>query len=196
MHRIPIFVAALIVLACSVDSTAPSQRSLRVGSPAAAIESAAPEFPNVVRFGSEYAFGIQDPETNLLAWAGLPYNPKDYCSGSQPFTTAEFQYVGFYQDAIKILMATDHVNLHVYERSSFQGFCISDPIAQGIGRMMYIDNDGFFTGHAANAWGFRMGGSVSLVAGGTANLEAHNRFQVLPDGSFRRIFRKVRLSSQ
>jgi hypothetical protein len=59
---------------------------------------------------------------------------------------------------------------------------------------MYVDNDAFITANGSNAWGYRMGGEVSLVGGGSAHLLAHNRFQILPDGTFRRVFRQVRLN--
>lgn len=43
--------------------------------------------------------------------------------------------------------------------------------------------------------GFRMQGEVTLTSGEEANLVAHNHFIIWPNGEFRRIYRKVRLSA-
>jgi hypothetical protein len=100
------------------------------------------------------------------------------------------------QRAIKALVVNGNANLHVFRYSTFVG-CGSVPIAQGTGRVMYTDSDAFYTGGKNDAWGFRMEGTVTFAnGGGTAHLVAHNRFQIQPDGTFRRIFRDVKLSGQ
>lgn len=69
-------------LGCAADTTEP--RTARL-SPQFAVATTAAEFPNVVRFRDQYVFGIQDPETDLLAIAGLPNDPKQsyWCGGAR-----------------------------------------------------------------------------------------------------------------
>lgn len=178
---------------CAVDSTAPPSAPLR---PRLNAVTAGAEFPNVIRFQSQFVFGIQDPTTNLIAFAGLPDDPAQSvaCGGSEPFATVDIQLSGVRQEVFHRLAKGDDVNLHVYQRSTFVNICVSTPIAEGTGRLMNLDNDLFASGTGANTWGFRMVGTVTLAAGGTAHLHAHNRFQILPDGTFRRIFRQVTLT--
>jgi hypothetical protein len=180
-------------LGCAVDSTEPPNAPLHAKMDAV---TAGPEFPNVIRFQDQFAFAIADTETDLIVFAGLPDDPTEasFCGGDEPFAIVDFQFAGVRQDVIHILAKGDDVNLHVYQFSTFEGPCVSSPIAVGTGRVMYLDNDAFVTGTGANSWGFRIGGDVSLVGGGSAHLMAHNRFQILPDGTFRRVFRQVRLN--
>lgn len=187
--------AIAAVLACAGDPTHPSPLS-PPSTLAAAITAA--DAPNVWRYQAQFIFGIQDPVTDLFAIAGLPDHPFQAldCGGSEPYAIADFQESGVQQDVIHALVKGSDVNLDVYQRSTFSGFCTSLPIAHGTGRMMYNDNDAYVTGSGSNAWGYKMEGQVELVSGGSASLMAHNRFQILPDGSFRRIFRMVRLSAQ
>lgn len=189
-----LLLATSFALGCAVDSTGPPTAPLRARLD---IATAGPEFPNVVRFQGEFVFAIQDPETDLIAFAGLPDDPwqDTFCGGSEPYAIVDFQESGHRQEVIHALVRGDEVNLHVFQRSTFVD-CVSSPIAVGEGRLMYVDNDLFASGTRANSWGFRMGGTVSLVGGGSAHLMAHNRFQILPDGTFRRVFRQVRLSSE
>jgi hypothetical protein len=158
--------------------------------------TAGPEFPNVVRFQDQIVFSIQDPATDLIAFAGLPDDPSQsaFCGGDEPFAIVDFHDAGLRQGVDRLVAKGDEVNLDVYQRSTFVSPCVSTPIAEGTGRVMYVDNDAGVTGDGANSWGFRMGGDVSLVGGGSAHLMAHNRFQILPDGTMRRIFRQVRLN--
>ena len=189
-------VAALLIFAAIACAGDPTRPEFSPRGPSLNVAGAADDAPNVWRYQAEFAFGIQDPETDLTAFAGLPHNPREsvQCGGAEPFAIADFHDAGVQQGVIHRLVEASSVNLHVYRRSTFRGFCVSTPIAQGTGRMMVNDNDVFVTGSGANAWGFRMEGRVALVSGGDAALMAHNRFLILPDGSFRRIFRMVRLS--
>jgi hypothetical protein len=187
----PLLLVSSFALACAVDSTSPPRALLQ---PRLDVTVAAPEFPNVVRFQDQFVFAIADPETDLFAIAGLPDDPTQEigCGGSEPYAIVDFQFVG--QDVIRALAKGDDVNLDVYRRSTFVSSCVSTPIAEGIGRVVYVDNDAFITGVGGNSWGFNMEGDVTLVGGGRAHLLAHNRFQILPDGTFRRVFRQVRLN--
>jgi hypothetical protein len=188
-----LLLATSFALGCAVDSTGPPAAPLL---PRLVATTAGPEFPNVVRFQGEFVFAIADTETDLFVIAGLPDDPTQsaFCGGDEPFAIVDFQEAGVQQGVIHALVKGDEVNLHVYQFSTFVSPCVSTPIAVGTGRIMYLDNDVFVTGSGANSWGFRIGGEVSLVGGGTAHLMAHNRFQILPDGTFRRVFRQVRLN--
>ena len=185
--------AASFALGCAADSAGPISAPLQ---PRLDLTTGA-EFPNVLRFQSAFVFAVQDPETDLIAIAGLPDDPTQGpgCGGSEPLSIADIQWAGVRQEVIHALAKGDDVNLHVYQLSTFQGPCRSSPIAVGEGRITYVDNDRFLSGTRANTWGFRMGGTVSLAGGGSAHLMAHNRFLILPDGTFSRIFRQVRLSA-
>jgi len=150
----------------------------------------------VVRFQDQFVVSIQDPTTDLIAFAGLPDDPTQsaFCGGDEPFAIVDFHDAGVRQGVEHIVAKGDEVNLDVYQRSTFVSPCVSTPIAEGTGRVMYLDNDAFVTGNGANSWGFRMGGRVTLVGGGSAQLMAHNHFQILQDGTVRRLFRAVRLN--
>ena len=193
MRSSPLLLVSSFVLACAVDSTEPRPAPLHTG---LAAVTAAPEFPNVVRFQDQIVFSIQDPTTDLIAFAGLPDDPTQsaFCGGDEPFAIVDFHDAGVRQGVDRLVAKGDEVNLDVYQLSTFAGPCVSTPIAEGTGRVMYVDNDAFLAGNGANSWGFRIGGDVSLVGGGSAHLLAHNRWQILPDGTLRRVFRQVRLN--
>jgi hypothetical protein len=193
MRASPLLLTSFFALACAVDSTEPRPLPLQ---PRLAAVTAEPEFPNVVRFQLEFVVSIQDPEADLYAFAGLPDDPAQsaFCGGDDAFAVLDFQDAGIRKGAVHSWGKGSDVNLHVYQRSTFVDPCISSPIAAGKGRVMYVDNDAFLTGDAGVSWGFRMGGDVTLVGGGSAHLIAHNRFLIHPDGTFRRVFREVRLN--
>jgi hypothetical protein len=194
MRPIPALSLALLAFACAGDPTAPRTASAyRAGD----VSNIASDVPNVFRVKGEFAVGILDDETDLIAIAGLPANPLQLvdCGGPEGVQVADWQFVGDkIQAAIKALVKLDPANLFVYRLSTFVDPCVSTPLAQGTGRVMYTDSDIFYTGGGNDAWGFRMEGTVTLATGGTAHLLAHNRFQIKPDGSFRRIFRHVTLN--
>jgi hypothetical protein len=193
MRPSPLLLVSSFALACAVDSTEPRPAPFN---PALAAVTAEAEFPNVVRFQDQFVVSIQDPETDLYAFAGLPDDPAQsaFCGGDEAFAILDFQDSGIRKGAIHSVGKGADVNLHVYQRSTFVSPCVSSPIAVGKGRVMYVDNDAFLTGDAGVSWGFRMGGHVSLVAGGSAHLLAHNHFLINPDGTFRRVVRQVRLN--
>ena len=193
MRPSPLLLVSSFALACAVDSTSPPSAPLH---PRLDVTAAAPEFPNVVRFQDQFVFGIQDPETDLIAFAGLPDDPTQsaFCGGDEPFAIVDLQLASVREGAVHAWAKGDDVNLDVYRRSTVGSPCVSTPIAEGTGRLMYVDSDAFLTGTGGASWGFRMGGDVTLVGGSSAHLMAHNRFQILPDGTFRRVFRQVRLN--
>jgi hypothetical protein len=193
MRPIPALSLTLLVLACAGDPSAPPSPNLQ---PSLAVVSASAE-ANVIRFRDQFAVGIFDPETDLVAYAGLSSNPDDLadCGGVEPYQSADFQYVGLLQDAIKALAKSNQINLHVFRFSTFVG-CGSVPIAKGVGRVTYTDSDAFYTGGKNDSWGFRIEGPVNFVEGGArAQLLAHNRWQIQVNGTLRRIFRQVKLST-
>lgn len=179
-------------LGCAAESAGPPP----VSQPRLTAAASGPEFPNVIRFQDEFVFGIQDAVTDLIAIAGLPDDPTQErgCDGSEPYAIVDIQEAGVRQGVLHTLVKGDEVNLHVYQLSTFVSPCESSPIAVGEGRIMYVDNDLFGSGTRGNSWGYRMGGDVTLVGGGSAHLVAHNRWQILPDGTLRRVFRQVRLN--
>jgi hypothetical protein len=188
-------VLVFLALACSSDPTATPASSVQARYSVANLSS---ESPNVYRFRDQFFTGIFDLNTDLVAFAGFPDDPKKLvdCGGIETFQVADIQFVGILQRAIKALVVNDHANLDVYRLSTFEGFCVSTPLAHGVGRVMYTDSDVFYTGGKNDTWGYRMEGPVTLAAGGTTHLLAHNRWQIQPDGTLRRIFRQVRLSGQ
>jgi hypothetical protein len=189
-----LFLSVLLV-GCAVDQTAPRQvRRVSVLNYLNALS----DVPNVIRFGSEFSFGIIDTDTDLAAFAGLPDNPKASIAcidGTDAFQSADIQISGVRSDVLKFIAKSGDMHLDVYRLSTFEGFCVSDPIAHGVGRISYHDNDYFETGGGNNTYGWQMGGPVNLTNGQSANLFAHNLWQLLPNGTFRRIYRQVKLSS-
>lgn len=195
MRTFPALPLALLALACSGDPTASRTANIH---PSFDVASGAPESPNVIHFRDQFATAIIDLNTDLIAWAGLPADPKQFldCGGVETLQIADIQFVGVLQSAIKALVKLDPANLVVYRLSTFVDPCVSTPLAQGTGRVMYTDSDIFDTGRATDSWGFRMEGTVTLASGGTAHLLAHNRWHIQPDGTLRRIFRQVKLLGQ
>ena len=179
---------------CAVDTTEPPAVPLQ---PQLSVAAAPTDLPNVIRFRDVFVFGIIDPNTDLWAFAGLPDNPKQAteCGGPDgSYAVVDIQNVGVRKEVLKVIAKGDQVNLDVYRLSTFVDICTSTPIAHGKGSISYHDNDFFETGGGNNTFGWWMGGPVTLATGGTANLLAHNLWQLLPNGTFRRVFRQVKLS--
>ena len=173
---------SVLALGCAVDTTGPRTRQ-SLQAPASVVT--ADVLPNVVRFRNEFVFLIQDRESDLLAIAGLPDNPKAVieCGGTEElhFALADIQWVGVQTDVIKALARGADYNLDVYRLSSFQGVCASDPIAHGIGSVRYNENDVFRTSGRTDTYGFWISGPVTLTNGGSANLLAHALYHIVPD---------------
>ncbi|HEX6007927.1 MAG TPA: hypothetical protein VFY80_08185 [Burkholderiales bacterium] len=142
--------------------------------------------PQVLRFGERYALGIIDPNTGLRVIAGLPANPASHIgcqvfgppfNGTEDFQVQSHQVIGTEPPFVQILNTVD-VNLHVYQNSTFNGFCRSTVYAQGTGKMVGTDNDLTASGERWNIWGWHMSGDVIVTATGeTARLNAFNRFR-------------------
>ena len=194
--RTLLLAAAQLTLAAACADAPVAPTSLTAAGPSLDFANGPDNLPNVMRFRDAFAFGVGDPKTDLLAFAGLPDDPASFigCGGSEPFAEANVQISGVRQEVIHWLQRTSEINLDVYDFTTFQNICVSTPIASGVGHAWYVDNDRDVSGTGANSWGFHMGGEVTLSDGTTANLEAHNRFIIWPNGDFRRIHRQVRLS--
>lgn len=159
------------------------------------------DLPNVFRFRDVWVFGIIDTKTDLWAFAGLPENVKQAveCENGtdDSYAVADIQLAGVRDEVIKAIIRNTDVTLNVYRFSTFEGICVSDPIATGRGTMKYHDNDLFWVpGDRRNTFGWWMGGPVTLTTGGSVNLMAHNLWYITPDGTLQRQFRQVILSGQ
>jgi hypothetical protein len=198
MRSYPLLLITSLTLACAVDNTGPRPMANQVR---LSITGANPDGPNVIRFrSSNFAFGIIDLNTDLLAIAGLPDNPKNAteCPNGtdNSYSVVDVHEAGVRQDAIKFMANSSDVNLDVYRLSTFDEICTSNTIAHGVGRISYHDNDFYETGGGNNTFGWHMGGPVTLTNGSSVTLLAHNQWQLLPKGLYRRIYRQVKLSGQ
>jgi hypothetical protein len=155
--------------------------------------------PNVFRFdGIVGGAAVVDPETDLIAFDGLPDNPADasICGGTEEIANlADFQVNGDLTGVFHLL-AQAELNIHVYRLSTFVDICTSVPLAQGTGRLIINDNDAAVSGTRANSFGHRLNGPVTLADGSTAHLAAHSRFLIEPDGTFRQVSSGVTLSRE
>jgi hypothetical protein len=159
------------------------------------------ELPNVLRSQTTFAVNIMDPGSGLRVFAGLPALPAAHVAcqvfgppfnGTEQFQLQNEQLVGTEPPFVYLLNTAD-VNLHVYQLSTFMGFCRSTIYAQGSGKLMGTDNDLTGSGTRSNVWGFHMTGDVTLATTGqSAQLNAFVRFLAGPNG-FQILARKVAL---
>jgi hypothetical protein len=195
MRPFPLFLATGVALACAVDTTAPpSQLTLQ---PAFTNQAPPAELPNVFRYSGEGAFGVADAETDLFALAGFPDDPTQItdCGGpGAAFNTFYVQEAGQLRNVIHQIVKGDNVNIHVYRFSTFVDPCTSKPIARGTGSLLYHDSDVLVTGNGTDSYGVGIYGTVALTNGQTAKLWARNLWHVYPDGTVRRIFRRVTMN--
>lgn len=148
----------------------------------------APSTPNVFRTEAGFVFGIPDPESGLIAWAGLPETPSDAieCGGTQDFDLTPIQSAGQLQDAFNILARNKNMHIHVYDIETFSDTCTDTPLAAGTGHFGYNDNDAPVAGPGANSFGGRIQGTLTLLSSGDlVRVTGASRAQNLPDGSFR-----------
>lgn len=159
------------------------------------------DLPHVARFEGHVAVNIVDPETGLRAVAGLPVVPSAHIAcrvfgftGSERFQLLPIQDVGTEPPFVR-LIASDDVNLHVYEIRSFLGFCRSTVHARGTGRLTSNDNDLTFSGERWNVWGWHFTGNVTVLASGeTKRLNAFIKFRARRgEGPVEILTRKVHL---
>ena len=197
MRSTPALCLAVLTLACSTDPVAPvAPRQLDLH-PGFAVSTNSSGGLNVFRFGGEFAVGFPDVDDDLFAIAGLPDDPNNFvgCGGTDGFQITDYQLVGLLQQAVNALVRNGHSNLNVYQLSTFGG-CGSFPIAAGVGRVVYTDNDFFVSGTKNRSWGFQMEGTVALASGGKAHLMAHSRGQIQLDGTFRDVLTDIKLTRQ
>lgn len=194
MRPYPLLLLPAFALGCSVDTTGPRPTPFHS---LLSVTAADEVSPKIIRFRDQFLFGILDTNTDLLGIAGLPddISRSSACGGTDPFAVVDFKQVTVRNDIIHWLVRGHDVNLDVYQLSTFEGFCVSAPLAHGRGTIKYHDNDVYETGKE-NTFGWWAAGPVAFASGGSANLLMHNLWQLLPDGTFRRIFRQVKLSGQ
>lgn len=113
-----------------------------------------------------------DRETDLATLIRLPDPPSDvtHCGGSQPLVPADLQLVFHSNDAINSLLIGREARAYVYERHTFvaaaqqTGICgaiaTQAPLAQGSVDFVSHDNDTFFSGAHADAFGWSASGVV------------------------------------
>lgn len=193
MRRYALLVAP-IVMACSPD-TVLEPRTL---SPAVRLAvTAGDETPKIMRFQTEFAFAIIDTNTDLIGIAGLPddLSQSGDCGGPLPYALVDVKQVAVRDEVIHWLVRGHNVNLDVYRLSTFEDVCTSTRLAHGQGVIKYHDNDLIEAGKE-NTFGWYASGTVALATGGTSGLLEHNLWQLLPTGTFRRIFRQVKLIGQ
>jgi hypothetical protein len=187
-------VFSTIAIACA--DTSPNGPKADQGSAGFDFSNGPNDLPNVIRFEGEGGLGvIADPESDLLLLVGLPENPADAidCGGGEPFDQVATQVVGIIKGVFKML-AKGEQHLHVYQLSTFTGFCSSVPLAQGTGRLIVNDNDAAVSGTRTNSFGASVTGPVTLASGGTASVSAHVRLLIQRDGTFREVSSGVQLS--
>lgn len=179
---------------CAVDTTAPRPVPFQSR---LSVMTASDESPKIMRFRGEFAFAILDTKTDLIGFAGLPddISRSADCGGTDSYAVVDIQQVTVRDGVIHWLVRGHDVNLDVYQLSTFVDLCTSPPVAHGRGTLKYHDNDLVEAGKE-NTFGWWAAGPVTLTAGGTANLLEHNLWQLLPTGTFRRVFRQVKLSGQ
>ena len=75
MRSYPLLLITSLLIACASDSTAPLRVPDQVRLSVVASNA---ESPNVIRFSNNtFSFGIIDTKMDLVAFAGLPNNPKN-----------------------------------------------------------------------------------------------------------------------
>lgn len=137
--------------------------------------------PIVVRSADDTFFLLfnTDRESGLVSLIRLPDAPSHIipCGGTQPLDGADLQLVFHQNGTINQLLIGRQVHAHVYDRPSFLaalrsgGLCgaiaSQTPLAQGLVDFTAHDNDTFFTGIHANAFGWSANGILYSVADGS-----------------------------
>ena len=196
-HHQLVATGLLSVLALSCTDTSPTGMNPSQVATQAEISNGPADLPNVFRFEGIVGGGVfADSRTDLLAIDGLPEDPTelDICGGTEGILNlADFQVSGALREVFQLLAQAEE-NIHVYQLSTFVDICTSEPIAQGVGRLILNDNDAAVSGTRTNSFGARLNGPVTLAAGGTAQLVAEARLLIEQDGTFREVSSTVQLS--
>lgn len=155
-----------------------------------------PSTTNVFREELGLITVVDDPESGLLVFTGLPADPRDAsidCGGSSDFDLTPVQFAGLRQ-AFNVLALGRDTHIHVYDLTTFTDTCVDLPIAQGTGNLTYNDNDAEGTGLGANSFGFRIEGTLDdLVNGGKVRVNAAVQIVSRSNGSFKVTRNSVRL---
>lgn len=194
MRYTPILLLVPLVFACSPDTTAPRSLLLQPRFSALTADDASPK---IMRFRDQFVFLIADPQTDLIGFAGLPdpISSAPDCGGTDAYAIVDFKQVAVRDEVIHWLVRGHDVNLDVFRRSTFEDLCTQTPYAHGKGVIKYHDNDLIEAG-SENTFGWYASGTVTLTDGSTSGLLEHNLWQLLPTGTYRRIYRQVKLIGQ
>lgn len=168
---------ALLVSAVGCESSSPVEAL--EGSPQMSFSNGPSVLPNVFRFEGILVVGVIDVEADLAAVAGVPADRSTHpaCGGDAEPTIA-VQDAGQIQGVIHRLMSDGDVPIGVYRWSTFSGYCVTEPLAHGTGRITSTDNDLTFSGTRTNSWGYNIGGDVTVLeTGESQRLNAHARFR-------------------
>ena len=148
-----------------------------------------------------------DRATQLASLIRLPDPPGDVipCGGTQPLDPADLQLVFHANGPINQLLVGREVRAYVYERRPFVaavsagGLCYAIttqvPIAQGPVDFTAYDNDTFFSGIHADAFGLSAVGAVVRAAdGATLRYQNESHGVLAADGSLINIVNSITLS--
>jgi hypothetical protein len=165
--------------------------------------------PSVLRSteGDFFMLFNDDRTSRLVSLIRLPSPPGDVipCGGAQGLNAADLQLVFHRNGAINELLTGADVSVRVYDRASFGaalgagGLChaiaTQEPIAEGAADFTAHDNDTFFSGVHANAFGWSARGTVYAASDG-AELQYRNDYHgvVADDGSLRHLTSRITLT--
>lgn len=200
-------VLAVAIAACADVPTA--------GAPAATVPSYdfinGPEDPGpiVLRSSDDDFFVLfnTDRSSDLASLIRLPDPPGDVipCGGAQPLAPADLQLVFHQNGIVNQLLIGREVRAYVYERRAFVtalqagGICAAlasqVPIAQGLVAVTSHDNDTFFSGIHADAFGWSANGTLVSAADGSPLRYRNVSYGVLAsDGSLVHIINQISLT--
>jgi hypothetical protein len=210
VHR-PVCLPVLAIAIAACDGSAP----VRAVAPPATVPSYdfvnGPEDPGpiVLRSSDDDFFLLfnTDRSSDLASLIRLPDPPGDVipCGGTQPLTPIDMQLVFHAGGVINQLLIGREVRTYVYERRSFVaalragGICSAlasqVPIAQGLVDVTSHDNDTFFSGTHADAFGWTAHGTLFAAADG-APLQFRNVSHgvLASDGSLVTVFNQITLT--
>lgn len=157
------------------------------------------DLTNVVRWDAQFAWWIASGASGVRVWAGLPDDPRvsTLCAGgTEPPDVLELQRAGDLVDMAQTLGMAGDINIHVYPLTA-AAICRFEPIARGVGRFMYVDNNGLssegFPGR--NTWTYMINGTVEFTDGTRSHVLAQIRWMANPDGTAQIILFKIDFSA-
>ena len=202
------FLALLTTVALPACADAPSAvTSTRVGPSYDFLNGPAEPAPMIFRTGDDEFFLLfnSDPGSNLVDLIRLPGGQPDLspCGGTEALEPVALQLVFHGSGAINQVMMGRTVGAVVYERRSFltelraHGVCAAIasqvPLAQGTADFTAHDNDAFFSGTHADAFGWSAVGLVTAANGALLRLQDESHGVLAADGSLVTIVASITL---